>query len=261
MIKIHILPCGSTIVDEALPFCNKSRNPLAFTGLFCGKKHKISVPVTAYLIEHPKGLVLVDTGWDTAIRENAREYEGFFNYFASPGFLPEGEGIVDQLAALGYKTSNLDYCLLTHMDIDHAGGIGHVRDARHIMCSEAEWTAANKRNPRYLKRLWKGMEIETLPNHDFDLFGDGTVVAFPLHGHSAGLTGVRVSSGTAYVILAGDGGYGRPSWEEQILPGVVWNRKEAKKSLEKLRRFGNDTNCKAILMTHDPEHTSGIIEL
>lgn len=77
MSKIHILPCGSTIVDEALPFSNKSKNPLAFTGILRGKKHKISVPVTAYLIEHPKGLILVDTGWDTAVRTNARKYEGF----------------------------------------------------------------------------------------------------------------------------------------------------------------------------------------
>ena len=99
MIKIHILPCGSTIVDEALPFSNRSKNPIAFTGILRRKKHKISVPVTAYLIEHPDGLILVDTGWDTAIREDARAYEGFFNYFASPGFLPEGEGIIDQLAS------------------------------------------------------------------------------------------------------------------------------------------------------------------
>ncbi|MEE8837258.1 MAG: MBL fold metallo-hydrolase [Eubacteriales bacterium] len=127
MIKVHILPCGSTVVDEALPFSNKSKNPLAFTGLFRGKKHKISVPVRAYLIEHPKGLVLVDTGWDDAIRKDARAAEGFFNYFASPGLLPEGEGIIDQLAALGYRTSDLDYCILTHMDIDHAGGISGLK--------------------------------------------------------------------------------------------------------------------------------------
>ena len=261
MIKVHILPCGSTIVDEALPFSNKSKNPLAFTGILRGKKHKISVPVTAYLIEHPNGLVLVDTGWDTAIRENARKYEGFFNYFASPGFLPEGEGIVDQLAALGYRTSDLDCCLLTHMDIDHAGGIGHVRDAKCVLCSAAEWEAANRTNPRYLKRLWQGMKIETFPDRDYDLFDDGNVVAFSLHGHSAGMTAVKVSNGTDFLIIAGDGGYGRASWAEQILPGVEWNRKETKKSLEKLRQYGVDPHCKAILMAHDPEHTSGIIEL
>ena len=261
MIKVHILPCGSTIVDEALPFSDKSKNPLAFTGVFRGKKHKISVPVTAYLIEHPKGLVLLDTGWDTAIRDNARKYEGFFNYFASPGHLPEGEGIVEQLDRLGYKTSDLDACVLTHMDIDHAGGIGHVKEVKRILCSAAEWNAANKSNPRYLRRLWKGLSIETFPDSEYDLFGDGTVILIPMHGHSAGMTAVKITNGSEYVIIAGDAGYGRASWEEQILPGVEWNRREAKKSLVRLRAFGIDPRCKAILMTHDPEHGSGCIEL
>lgn len=122
MIKIHVLSCGSTVVDEALPFSNKSKNPLAFTGIFRGKKHKISVPVTAYLIEHPRGLALIDTGWDTAIRDNARKYEGFANYFASPGFLPEGKAVTEHLARLGYSPKDIDYCIMTHMDIDHSGG-------------------------------------------------------------------------------------------------------------------------------------------
>lgn len=261
MIKIYILPCGSTIVDEALPFSNKSKNPLAFTGILRGRKHKISVPVTAYLIEYPKGMILVDTGWDEVVRTDARRYEGFFNYFASPGFLPKGEGIVDQLAALGYSAADIDYCILTHMDIDHAGGIGHVRNAKHIMCSSAEWAAANKSNPRYLKRLWKDLAVETFPDEKYDLLGDESVILLPMHGHSAGMTAVKVSNGKEFAVIAGDCGYGRPSWEEQILPGVEWNRKEAKRSLEKLRQLGTDPNCKGILMTHDPEYRPGIIEL
>ena len=179
---------------EDLPFSNKSKNPLAFTGILRGKKHKISVPVTAYLIEHPKGLVLIDTGWDTAIRDNARKYEGFANYFASPGFLPDGEAVTEHLARLGFSPKDIDYCIMTHMDIDHAGGIGLVRDAKHIMCSEAEWKAASSNNPRYLKRLWRGIQVETFPDEKYDLFGDKSVILFPLHGHSAGMTGVRVGT-------------------------------------------------------------------
>lgn len=253
MIQVHVLPCGSTSVDEALPFAGRSKNPLAFTGLFRGKKHRISVPVRAYLIEHPKGKILVDTGWDDAIRKDARKYEGAANYFASPGELPEGEGIHDQLAKLGCQTSDLDYCFLTHLDIDHAGGIQEVRDVPHIMCSKAEWKAAEGHHPRYLKRLWKDVKIETFPDDPYDVFGDGSVVVFSLPGHSAGMSAVRVSSKDRFLIIAGDAGYGRDSWQNLSLPGVEWNRRAALDSLIRLQNMGNDPKCEAILMTHDPE--------
>lgn len=71
MIRITILDCGSTFVDEDLPLSNRSNNPRAFTGIGRKKRHQIEVPVTAYLIEHPNALILVDTGWDTMVRENA----------------------------------------------------------------------------------------------------------------------------------------------------------------------------------------------
>jgi len=71
VIRITILDCGSTFVDEALPLSNRSKNPRAFTGIGRKKRHEIEVPVTAYLIEHPNALILVDTGWDTMVRENA----------------------------------------------------------------------------------------------------------------------------------------------------------------------------------------------
>lgn len=253
MIKVHVLPCGSTTVDEALPFAEKSKNPFAFTGIFRGKRHKISVPIRAYFIEHPRGRILVDTGWDDAIRRDARKYEGFFNYFASPGVLPKGEGIIDQLAKLGYKTADLDYCILTHMDIDHAGGIREVRDARHVLCSAAEWKAAGRCNPRYRRSLWENTPVETFPDRAWDLFGDQSIVVFPMHGHSAGMTAVRVSSGEKFLVIAGDAGYGRDSWEKLSLPGVEWNRKAARETLVKLQNMGRDPACEAILMTHDPE--------
>lgn len=254
MIRVHVLACGSTRVDEALPFSDLSKNPLAFTGLFRGKKHKTDVPVRAYLIEHEKGLILVDTGWDTAIREDARSYEGFCNYFASPGVLPEGEGIIDQLDKLGYKISDLSMVLMTHMDIDHAGGIGLVKNVPKVLCSAAEWEAANKSNPRYLHRLWKDVNVTTFPDTEVDFFGDGSLIAMPMHGHSAGMTAYRVGTRDHFMLIAGDAGYGRRSYEELVLPGVMWNKKEALETLRKVKSIAADPKCAAVLMTHDPEN-------
>lgn len=251
MIKVHVLACGSTRVDEALPFSSRSKNPLAYTGLFRGKKHKISVPVRAYLIEHPEGLFLIDTGWDEAIRKNARRYEGFANHFASPGFLPEGEGIKDQLTSLGYSLSDLKAVFMTHLDIDHAGGLQMVKGVKNIYCSQEEWKAAQKPNPRYLKRLWKDIDMKTF-KEPINLF-DHTIVSIPFPGHSAGMTGYRIGTEDKYVLIAGDAGYGRQSYENPDLPGVEWNKKKALESLKKLKTISEDPHCLAILMTHDSE--------
>lgn len=243
------------MVDEALPLSNKSKNPFAYTGIGRGNKHRIEVPVTAYLIEHPKGLVLIDTGWDTAIREDARKYEGFANYFASPGFLPEGEAVTEQLKNLGYAPKDIDYCILTHMDIDHAGGLQLVKDAKCIMTNEKEWQACQKREFRYLQKLWKGISIKTFPDGEVDLFEDGSIILLPLHGHSVGMTAVKVKSleEEKYIIITGDSGYCRQSWEELIPPGIAWNKRKAMESLQKLHEYSKDKNCIAMLATHDRE--------
>ena len=63
MIRIHILTCGEVGVDPAVPDRGISRNRLAYTGLLRSPKRRIWLPVKAFLIEHPQGRILVDTGW------------------------------------------------------------------------------------------------------------------------------------------------------------------------------------------------------
>jgi len=254
MIKIHVLRVGSTQVDEALPFSNKSKNKLAFTGIFRGKKHQITVPVTSYLIEHPKGLILVDTGWDTEIRTHPLKYEGIANYFASPGKLPANEAVSEQLEKLGYQSSDIDYVILTNMDIDHVGGIWLVKDAKHILASQKELLAASKFNPRYLRRLYKNIRIKTFPNTEYDLFDDGSVILLPLPGHSEGMTGIKITGDwNKFVVIAGDCGYGRDSYEKLILPGITWNKKAELAFLKKLQNLALDKSCQYVYLTHDEE--------
>lgn len=61
MIKIHVLQTGRVSVDIGVPL--RQKNPFAVTGFFRSAKHRVWLPVTSYLIEHPNGLVLIDTGW------------------------------------------------------------------------------------------------------------------------------------------------------------------------------------------------------
>ena len=47
--------------------------------------------------------------------------------------LPAGQAIHEQLAQLGYKPSDIDYILMSHMHCDHADGLRLVKHAKRIM--------------------------------------------------------------------------------------------------------------------------------
>lgn len=64
-----------------------------------------------------------------------------------------------------------------------------------------------------------------------------------------------------YAILAGDSGYCRESWEEQVLPGIVWDRRQALESIRKLKSLSEDANCVGIFATHDREIQQSVITL
>lgn len=73
-IKIHVFHCGEVGVDPAVSFRDVSKNPIAYTGIGRSNKLRIWLPVSAYLIEHPKGLILIDTGWHKEVRTNQRKH-------------------------------------------------------------------------------------------------------------------------------------------------------------------------------------------
>ena len=62
-MKIHILHCGYIRVSETVPFGNSIDLKNTAQQLTSPDKSRVTLPVCAYLIEHPKGLILIDTGW------------------------------------------------------------------------------------------------------------------------------------------------------------------------------------------------------
>ena len=63
-IKIHVFHTGEVCVAPELPFGGEFCNPVKASGIFGKKKDRLWLPVSCYLIEHPQGKILVDTGWN-----------------------------------------------------------------------------------------------------------------------------------------------------------------------------------------------------
>lgn len=269
MIKIHVLQTGRVCVDIGVPL--KQKNPFAVTGFFRSAKHRVWLPVTTYLIEHPKGLVLIDTGWNTSKRNvTVKRKLGLLPI--SYADLPDGMAVNEQLEGLGYKTSDLDYVFITHMDSDHVDGLSLVKDAKNILVSREEWEDSQMKRYgyRYHTQLWNGIDVGTFdfdengmgPFHkSFDLFGDGSIQLVSTPGHSHGLFTTLIQGKEKFVAIIGDVGYMKKSWDEIWIPGLTVDKNAATRSLKWIQSISNKKNCKAILATHDPSIGPQIIEI
>ncbi len=265
--KIHVLHTGSVNVDRALPFKEKSLHPLPFSGWLRPNRWRMWVPVSAYLIEHPKGLILVDAGWHEDIRTNERKHLGFLASTMISGILPPGQSVREQLQRLGYKDRDLDLVIMTHLHSDHVSGLKHVAGAHRIIVSDLEWKAANK-DANYIRSMWEGVNVETfemksIPHGPYksglDLFGDGSIYLVFTPGHSKGMVSLLVKTEAGWVLLGSDVGYARKSWEEHILPGVTTSVDQADKSLRWLSDFSKRDDCRMVIVNHDHEIAPQII--
>ena len=278
-MKIHVLHTGEVRVSPYLPFGGDNCNLLKASGMTTPKEDWIWLPVSVYLIEHPKGLILVDTGWHRdmspeGVYDKAAQIKSLGSrvlYNVNQGQIPLGEAVDEQLATMGIKPADLDYVLLTHLDCDHANGLRAVRDARHIIVAQEELDCARKNGfIRYKKKWWKDCDLQTIEwngtegpvGRSYDLFGDGSIVMVNIPGHSAGLCAVRAKNEEGkFVLLFSDGGYARKSWEEMITSGICQDKKLQRKSLQWIREQSMLPECLESLANHDPEIIPHVIEL
>ncbi|GGG14782.1 N-acyl homoserine lactonase family protein [Paenibacillus albidus] len=267
MSKIHVWHTGEVYIDQALAFEEKTIHPMPHTGWLRPKAKKRWVPVSVYLIEHPKGLILVDTGWHEEMRTNQRKHLGLFASSVIKGRLPEGKAVHEQLSNYGIKPNEIDYVLMTHLHSDHVSGIKHVSQAKKILVSQLEWKAAHQEFG-YKKSMWNGVNLT--PYHlteipygpyklGLDLFQDGSVYLVHTPGHSAGQFSVLVQTGNGWVLLASDVGYAAASFTQNILPGVKTSKIDAQRSLNWVSEFSQKEDCLIAMANHDPEIQSQII--
>ena len=258
-IKLYIFHTGKVQVDRAIPL--HERNPLAVTGLFRSKANQMLLPVSAYLIVHPKGNVLIDTGWDTKYaHERPKQLLGLVDRISAP-IITDGEGIDSKLSSVGLRPDEIDHIFISHMDFDHTSGLRLVRDAKDIRCSEEEWAACSKFSLRYID-TWTGIcNVGTFAfqpssigpvGRSYDAFGDGTLLVVHTPGHSHGLFSGMLRGRDGYIILGNDAAYLPESFSGHQIPGFTVDKQLAEKSLDWLIQCKNDPACMGVFVNHDP---------
>ena len=192
--------------------------------LLKGMKGVLTVPVPAYLMVHPHGRVLFDSGLHIDSQSDPLGYFGEAGLKYSTFHFHPGEEISARLAAVGVEADGVDILVNSHLHYDHAGGNGQVPNAE-LVIQTREWRHAKAVADQNLGYLAKDFDLgHRLRQIDgeHDLFGDGSVVCLPTYGHTPGHQSLRVrtESGGEF-ILCGDACYLKESLENLHTPGVV----------------------------------------
>jgi glyoxylase-like metal-dependent hydrolase (beta-lactamase superfamily II) len=171
------------------------------------------------LIETEEGLALVDTGFGLRdVQAPHRRISPFFLYLDNIQ-LDEDMTALRQVEELGYAARDVRHIVMTHLDFDHAGGLGDFPWAT-VHVTEAELRAAQRRDgPRESRRYsreqlgevrrwatyrsggarWLGFravrELRSLPPE---------ILMVSLPGHTEGHAGVAVKDGDGWLLHAAD---------------------------------------------------------
>lgn len=168
------------------------------------------------VVETPAGLTLVDTGFGTDdVHERGRRLGRPFVALVGARFDP-AETMVARLRSLGHDPAAVTDIVVTHLDLDHAGGLSDFPQARvhvHARELEAALHPTLREKQRYIAAQWAhGPDWVEHTSGGDDWFGFSSVRAvgeevllIPLHGHSRGHSAVAVRRPSGgWLLHAGD---------------------------------------------------------
>ncbi|MDE2422359.1 MAG: N-acyl homoserine lactonase family protein [Gammaproteobacteria bacterium] len=223
-----------------------------------------NLPIFTYLIEHPEGNYLVDSG-DTA-ENTAKDFLPAWHPFFKHGVVVKvapGEEVGDQLRAMGLNPAkDIKALILTHMHHDHAGGLHHFPHTPIIVTRENFLLANSFKGrifgclPQYFPR-WLSPTLIDFTNEPYGPFDqsypltkDKSIVLVPTPGHMRGHMSVIVRSPDVTYVLAGDATYDQTFLLEELVDGVTYDVALSKSTLRQFKLLGHQEPT-LLLPAHD----------
>jgi len=247
-IRLYVLDCGRIEFKDMALFSD--------TGEYDGKSAKLVD--TCYLIRHPKGTLL----WDTGLGDKIAEQKGGVD---NNGIhLTVDVTLQQQLKSLNLAPQDINYLAFSHFHFDHTGNANLFTSATWILNSaELDGVLASRPTPATDPSTISAREHAKtqMIDGDYDVFGDGSVRILRAPGHTPGHQVLEVKlakSGT--VILGGDLYHTRENRKDRRVPAFNTSRADTLASMDRIERIVQNTHARLIIQ-HNPEDVASLPKL
>jgi N-acyl homoserine lactone hydrolase len=270
-MKVHAIQTGTVAVKERQR-SGTGPGPLRLPLTLADREWTDPLPIYAWAIEHPEGVIVVDTG-ETA-RVNDRGYfpgwHPYYRFGVREWVEPEQE-IGPQLRAVGISPDDVRWVVMTHLHTDHAGGLEHFPQSE-VLLTRPEFENASGvlgKIRGFLPDRWPDwfsprlIDLESAPFGPFSeslkLTDAGDVVIVGTAGHTPGHVSVVLEEDDRSLLFAGDTSYTERLMIEGKADGVSPDLDAARLTLGRIQEFATQRDV-VYLPSHDPDSADRLEE-
>jgi N-acyl homoserine lactone hydrolase len=232
-LSLTRLDCGTATIKNFDAFF--SDRP----GLY--EKAPREITDSCYLIRHDDQAMVWDTGFSAQLKGQERDMGDLVARMERT--------LVEQLAQVGIEPGDVDVVGISHMHPDHTGQAAQFPNAQLVIGKADFEQTAGKDDPF---GPWRGEgKRVTLATADHDVFGDGSVVALHLPGHTPNHLALLVKLAGGPVLLSGDLYHSTDAREKRGVPPFNTDRAQTLASMDKFEKVASEQKAKVIIQ-HEP---------
>ena len=197
---------------------------------------------SCYLIRHGSDYLLWDTGFPAAIKGKSTDMGAIVARLE--------KSIPEQLAILRLTADDIDVVGISHMHGDHVGQAADFPNAKLLIGKKDLELSKGPKDPF---GPWRGAnaKVQPMEGGDIDVFGDGSVIALNLPGHTPGHMALLVKLASGNVMLSGDLYHATIARQLKGIPPFNSSRAETLASIDRFERLARSYRAKVIIQ-HEP---------